>query len=81
MRDILIIFVVTVVGYCLGLLSYYPIFRWKRWKKVHIVQPLTKKIIAVDPAKMGDDETVIYALGNEKKIDWEKRIDKQIKLP
>lgn len=38
-------------------------------QKVHILQPFTKKIIACDPAEMGDDETVIYALENEKKID------------
>jgi len=38
-------------------------------QKVHIIQPFTKKIIACDPAEMGDDETVIYALENEKKID------------
>lgn len=38
-------------------------------QKVNIIQPFTKKIIACDPAEMGDDETVIYALENEKKID------------
>lgn len=38
-------------------------------QKANIIWPLTKKIIAVDPAEFGDDETVIYALENEKVID------------
>lgn len=38
-------------------------------QNVHIIHPFTKKIIAVDPAEFGDDETVIYALENERIID------------
>jgi len=38
-------------------------------QKVDIIQPFTKKIIALDPAEFGDDETVIYALKNTEKID------------
>lgn len=36
MVDILIIFVVETICYCLGLLSYYPIFRWKRRREAII---------------------------------------------
>lgn len=46
-------------------------------QKVHIDQPLTKKIIVVDPAEMGDDETVIYALENEKLIDEDIFVQKR----
>ena len=38
-------------------------------QKANILQPSTKKIIACDPAEFGDDETVIYAMENERKID------------
>lgn len=37
-------------------------------QKVNIIQPFTKKIIALDPAEMGDDESVIYALENERVV-------------
>ena len=36
MVDVLIIFVVELICYCLGLILYYPIWRWKRRREAII---------------------------------------------